>query len=53
MRKSKFTELTGCNNCGEKINKGRMQELRKEVGVKESLNRKLVRSWLKWIAHID
>ena len=32
----------------KKVNKGRMQELREEVGVKESLRRKPARSWLKW-----
>ena len=31
----------------KKVIKGRMQKLREEVGVKESLRRKLVRSWLK------
>ena len=30
-----------------------MEELREEVGVKESLRRKLVRSWLKWTEHMD
>ena len=30
-----------------------MQELREEVGVKESLRRKLVRSWLKGVEHMD
>ena len=30
-----------------------MQELREEVGVKESLRRKLVRSWLKWVDHME
>ena len=27
----------------------RIEELREEVGVKESLRRKLVRCWLKWV----
>ena len=30
-----------------------MQELRDEVGAKESLRRKLVRSWLKWVEHME
>ena len=30
-----------------------MQELREEVGVKESFRRKLVRSWLKWAGEIE
>ena len=37
----------------KKVNKGRMPELREEVGVKESLRRKLVRSWLKWVEHME
>ena len=30
-----------------------MEELREEVGVKESLRRKLVRSRLKWAGHVE
>ena len=30
-----------------------MEELREEVGVKESLTRKLVRSWLKCDGHVE
>ena len=30
-----------------------MPELREEVGVKESLRRKLVRRGLKWVEHMD
>ena len=30
-----------------------MEELREEVGVKESLTRKLVRSQLKWAGHVE
>ena len=30
-----------------------MEELSEEVGVKESLTRKLVRSWLKWARHVE
>ena len=37
----------------KKVNKGRMQELTEEVGVKESLRKKLVRSWIKWAEHMD
>ena len=35
----------------KRIDKRRMEELREEVGVKESLTRKLVRSRLKWAGH--
>ena len=38
---------------GEKrIDKRRMEELMEEVGVRESLMRKLVRSQLKWAGHM-
>ena len=37
----------------KKIDKRRMEELREEVGVKESLTRKLVRSQLKWAGHVE
>ena len=37
----------------KRIDKGRMEELREEVGVKESLTRKLVRSWLKWAGRVE
>ena len=30
-----------------------MDELRVEVGVKESFKKKLVRSWLKWAGQVD
>ena len=30
----------------------RMEELREEVGVRESFRGKLVRSWLKWARHV-
>ena len=30
-----------------------MKELREEIGVRESLTRKLVRSWLKWAGHVE
>ena len=30
-----------------------MEELREEVGVRESLTRKLVRSRLKWVGHVE
>ena len=30
-----------------------MEELREEVGVRESLTRKLVRSWLKWAGRVE
>ena len=30
-----------------------MEELREEVGVKESFRRKLVRSRLKWAGHVE
>ena len=37
----------------KRIDKQRMEELREKVGVKESLTRKLVRSWLKWAGHVE
>ena len=37
----------------KKIDKRRTKELRKEVGVRESLTGKLVRSWLKWAGHVE
>ena len=37
----------------KRIDKRRMEELRGEVGVTESLTRKLVRSRLKWAGHVD
>ena len=36
-----------------RLDKGRMEELREEVGVRESLMRKLVRSRLKWAGHVE
>ena len=37
----------------KRIDKRRMEELREEVGVKENLGRKLVRSRLKWAGHVE
>ena len=37
----------------KRIDKRRMEELREEVGERESLTRKLVRSWLKWAGHME
>ena len=42
-RNCKFVRTTGL----------RMEELREEVGVRESLTRKLVRSRLKWDGHVE
>ena len=36
-----------------RIDKRRMEELREEVGVRENLTRKLVRSRLKWGGHVE
>ena len=36
----------------ERVDKGRMEELKEEVGVKESCRRKLTRSRLKWVGHV-
>ena len=30
-----------------------MEELREEVGAKESFRRKLMKSWLKWAGHVE
>ena len=35
------------------IDKRRMEELREEVGVRESLTRKLVRNRLKWAGRVE
>ena len=37
----------------KRVDKGRMEELREEVGMKESFMRKLVRSRLKWAGHME
>ena len=37
----------------KRIDKRRIEELRKKVDVRESLTMKLVRSWLKWAGHVD
>ena len=37
----------------KRLDKRRMKELREEVGVRESLMRKLVRSQLKWAGHVE
>ena len=35
------------------VAKRRMEDLREEVGVKDSYRRKLVRSWVKWAGHME
>ena len=37
----------------KRVDKGRMEELREEVGVKEGFRRKLVRSQLKLAGHVE
>ena len=37
----------------KRIYKRRMEELREEVGVKESFTSKLVRSQLRWAGHVE
>ena len=37
----------------KRIDKRRIEELREEVGVRESLTRELVRSQLKWAGHVE
>ena len=36
----------------KRVNKRRMEELREEVGVKESFGRNMVRSRLEWAGHM-
>ena len=37
----------------KRVDKRRMDELRVEVGVKDSFQNKLVRSRLKWAGHVE
>ena len=44
--------ITGLNICNYRSS-GQAKELREEVGVKDSVKRKLLRSRLKWAGHVE
>ena len=50
-----FMKITGWEELAgvERIDKQKMEELREEVGWKESFRGKLVRSQLKWPGHVE